>query len=88
MDVLDELEEFRKLSDIDRLQVRDVYDYLKKLKIHLHRAQTSYEIVSFFDGIISRGAVLKHLERLVSWKEIRRLKIKVGKYDCYFYEII
>jgi hypothetical protein len=72
------------LSDIERIQLRDVQDYLQRRKHYGHRPQTTFEIIVTFDGLISERAVLKQLERLKKWDEIKTTKVKVQGHEITF----
>lgn len=78
----------KNLNDVDRLQMRDVYNFLLSQKHPAgHRALTSKEIILSFDGVISKQSVWKQLERLVSGKFIKVITVNVGKHKVKFYEI-
>lgn len=63
--------------------------YLNTLKRYGHRPRTSEEIILHFEanGILSRRAVVKQIERAKKWKEIKEIKIKIGKQNILLYEV-
>ena len=72
------------LSDIEKMQLRDVQDYLQRRKHYGHRPQTTFEIIVSFDGVISERAVLKQLSRLKKWKELKTTKVMVQGHEITF----
>ena len=77
-----------QLNDIDRLQARDVLDYLIIMKENGQRPLTSKEIICYFNGTISSQAVYKQLKRLKKWKQLRSRILKDKKYEVLVYEAV